>query len=70
MNRWTRVKRLERRRSYADVVSSDGRFTIAEGYDELARTGGLPYTLLERGRCVGTFGSVRTAKSAAGGGRS
>ena len=63
--RWTRVRSLEGGRGYVDYVR--GVQTIAQGYDEPARREGRPYTLLERGRYVGTFATLEEAKRAAEG---
>lgn len=65
--RWTRVPAEERGRAYVDHVA--GPFRIAEGYDEPARRAGEPWTLLERGRHVATFDSLRSAQRHAEGSR-
>lgn len=62
---WSRERVTERGREYVDHVRGPHR--VAEGYDEPARREGRPWTLLERGRHVHTFATLREAQRAAGG---
>jgi hypothetical protein len=73
--KWVQRDELDRGRWYRDLVTEDGRFRLAEGYDEPARRDGRSWTLFDRGRAAGTFRSERDAtkeveRLAAGGPRS
>lgn len=61
--KWTIVEVIEKARLFRDHVSDGGRFRVAEGFDELEKRAGRPYTLFDGGRYVGTFSSAREARA-------
>lgn len=67
--RWKRDRSEERGKVWLDWVSEDGNWKAAEGYDELARRSGSPWSLFRRvdgrWRWVSVNESLASAKSQA-----
>lgn len=66
---WKKSPATERGKNWLDWISPDGAWMAAEGYDELAREGGRPWSLFRRvdgrWRWMGTHKSLAEAKSQA-----